>query len=339
MKFSETLKDAADILKSAVPDMAQHRVAVNPYNYGLWYTHFTGSSPTLSKEIKRIYDSNEPLTPERSIELFKKFVINDLLVVDKKLEDSYQSVMDSVSESANKTEQSTGNLEQQLIRSLRHLENSDTSDELMTVINTIAEKTRLVSETTREFRHVLNDAQSEITRLKEELKVARAAAEKDPLTKLYNRRYFDNSMETALINHKAGEPLALILIDVDHFKKFNDNYGHLMGDLVLKTIAKVLTDSCVDTNHIACRFGGEEFALILPKSTMREAKILAENILKKISSLTLKDKKSGAAMSKVTASLGLSCADPDDSSTSLIDRADKALYKAKENGRNQIISF
>lgn len=339
MKFSDTVKDAADILKSAIPDMTKHRVPVNPYNYGIWYAYYSGLYPNLSKELGQLLKAQDTISPEKSLELFKKYVVNDLLAVDKKLEDSYQSMMSSVSESASKTQASAGDLETQLIHSLKQLDSTGTSEELKAVINTIAEKTRLVGKSTGAFKNVLDDAQTEISRLKEELKVARAAAEKDPLTKLYNRRYFDQSMERALINHRTGEPLALILVDIDHFKKFNDNYGHLMGDLVLKSISQVLSDACLETDHIACRFGGEEFALLLPKTTMREAKILAENILKKISSLTLKDKKSGTSVSKVTASLGLSFADPDDTSTSLIDRADKALYRAKENGRNQMISF
>ncbi len=339
MKFSESIQDAAKILKTAVPDMAQHHAPVNPYNYSLWYAHIAGSHKPLTRELQQLLKTQGNLSPEQSLELFKKHIINDLLTVDQKLEDGYQSVMSSVSESASKTQESTGDLEKQLLRSLKQLNQSDTRDTLHEVINTIARKTREVSQTTQEFRQVLNNAQQEIDRLKEELKEARAAAEKDALTQLFNRRYFDVSLSSAISNRSKSDTLALMLIDVDHFKGFNDNYGHLMGDQVLKAIARILAESCLDTDHIPCRFGGEEFCILMPKTSMREAKILAENTLKKIASLTLKDKRSGAPISKVTASFGLSFANFEDDVSTLIDRADKALYRAKKNGRNQVVSF
>lgn len=339
MKFSETVKDAADLLKTAIPEMTQHKVPVNPYNYGIWYAYASGTYQGLNKELQQLLKAQGSITPQQTLDLYKKYIINDLLVVDKKLEDSYQSVMNSMSESANKTQQSTGDLEKQLAHSLKQLDDPGTQADLRAVINTIAEKTRLVSKNTQDFHHVLDDAQHEITRLKKELKEARAAAETDPLTKLYNRRHFDSSLSMAFADKDSSNSLALLLVDIDHFKQFNDNYGHLMGDLVLKAISQVLHDACEETHHIPCRFGGEEFAILMPKTTMREAKILAENTLKRIASLTLKDKKSGTSVSKVTASLGLSFAGPDDTELSLIDRADKALYKAKDNGRNQVVSL
>lgn len=338
MKFSESLKEAADLLKTAVPEMAQHKVPVNPYNYGIWYAYASGTYQGLNKELQQILKESNTVNPQQSLELFKKFIINDLLTIDQKLEDSYQSVMDNMSKSASKTQQSTGDIEQQLKASLKKLDVAVSQEELKTIIDTIVEKTKLVGKTTRDFSQVLNDAQCEITRLKQELKEARAAAETDPLTKLYNRRFFDSHLSEALAQRDSST-LALLFVDVDHFKQFNDNYGHLMGDLVLKAISQLLVEACKNTQFIPSRFGGEEFAILMTKTSMQEAKILAENTLKKISSLSLKDKKSGSSVSKVTASLGLSFANREDTETSLIERADQALYKAKQNGRNQVVSL
>jgi len=339
MKFTENIKDSAELLKLSLPELTKHKLAVNPYNYGLMYAHTSGVYQSLTKDLQNALSTNGTLTHEQSLELFKKHIINDLLAVDRKLENSYQTVMSNVSESASKTEQSTGDLEQQLLHSLHRLDSTETSEELKTVVDIIVEKTRQVGKTTKEFRSVLNEAQSEISRLKEELKEAKAAAEKDALTKLHNRRYFDTQLSQAIEAKNNLNSLALILIDVDHFKSFNDNYGHLMGDMVLKAIAQVFMEVCKDSDNIPCRFGGEEFAILLPKTSMRETKILAENTRKKISSLVLKDKKSGKSISNVTASFGLSFASPEDTNATLIERADKALYKAKQDGRNQVVSL
>jgi diguanylate cyclase len=339
MKFTENAKDAANLLKATVPELSQHKLPVNPYNYSLWYAHFSGLYSSLSKELSSALKEQGALTQNQSLELFKKHIINDLLAVDGKLEQGYQTVMNDVSESANKTEQNAGDLEQELVHSLRDLKEADAGNELMTIVNTIAEKTRKVSQTTKEFQGVLNKAQDEISRLKEELKEAKAAADKDGLTHLFNRRYFDNSLTELLEHPETNKSHALILVDVDHFKNFNDNYGHLMGDLVLKALGKILIKAAETKACIPCRFGGEEFAILMPNTPLREAKILAENTRKKIFSLVLKDKKSSKTISNITASFGVTALKPEDTEASFVERADKALYKAKQDGRDQVASL
>ncbi len=338
MKFKEGVKDAANILKQALPELTTNKLPVTPYNYSLMYAHCTGLYQHLSKDLQESLKTYGTLSHEQSVDLFKKHIINDLLSIDDKLENNFQKVMTDINESALHTEQNAGDLERELTLSLRSLNNSINEDELKKIIETIAEKTRLVSNTTKQFKDVLNDAQQEISALKQELEQAKEAANKDTLTKLFNRRHFDQMLASILNSQNNAHSSALILIDVDHFKAFNDNYGHLMGDVVLKSIGQVLIHMCENTDHVPYRYGGEEFAILMPKTSMREAKILAENTRKKISSVRIKDKKSGKEISKITASFGLSFANSDDTSNTLIERSDSAMYRAKQNGRNQVIS-
>ncbi|GAA3924782.1 GGDEF domain-containing protein [Litoribacillus peritrichatus] len=338
MKYKEDVKKAAEILKKSIPELTASKVPITPYNYGIWYTHCSGVNKKLSTDLNNILKDYGTLNHEQSLDLFKRHVINDLLSIDDKLESNLQKVMSDMSESATFTEQNAGDLERELTISLRSLNSSVNEEELKTIISTISEKTRLVSSTTKQFKNVLSDAQQEINQLKQELQEAKEAANKDTLTKLFNRRHFDNKLATTLDKKRDSDAYALILLDVDHFKAFNDNYGHLMGDTVLKSIGQVLNFMCEDTNHIPYRYGGEEFAILMPKTSMREAKILAENTRKKISSLKIKDKKSGQEISKITASFGLAFFGPEDTKESLIERSDSALYRAKQNGRNQVVS-
>ena len=155
----------------------------------------------------------------------------------------------------------------------------------------------------------------------------------DSLTGLHNRRYFDEIMK------KEGEradryhhPTSLIMLDLDYFKKVNDNFGHQTGDLVLQTLGKILLEQ-VRLSDTPCRYGGEEFAVILPETGLCKAKIIAERIRQVIEQHNIFTHNN--IHLKITASLGIASTE-DNNTINLIAAADQALYRAKESGRNQI---
>jgi diguanylate cyclase len=126
------------------------------------------------------------------------------------------------------------------------------------------------------------------------------------------------------------------MIDIDHFKSFNDNYGHLTGDQVLRLVAMALKHS-VKGQDITARYGGEEFAVILPNTALRQALTVADNVRRSVMSKQLKKKSTGEILGRVTISAGVSMLQPGDNAHALIDRADACLYAAKRNGRNRVI--
>ena len=165
----------------------------------------------------------------------------------------------------------------------------------------------------------------------------RDQASHDALTTLYNRRYLDSSLERELASCKREvKPLALLMMDVDHFKKFNDRYGHLAGDQCLISVARAIKDSAKRASDLAARYGGEEFVLLLPGTDVTTAQRLAEELRQSIESLGIAHELS--SFGKVTISIGLAvvisdaCADV----ASLLRAADEALYHAKHGGRNQV---
>ena len=164
-------------------------------------------------------------------------------------------------------------------------------------------------------------------------------ARTDGLTGLYNHRVFDERLEQEVSRRgRTRKPLALIMIDVDHFKRFNDTYGHQEGDTVLRELAEILNRQCRHTTIDACfRYGGEEFAVILPEEDRSRAVVVAERIRKAVEEHPFSIKRAHPATS-ITISLGVAVADPDEQITgpALLKRSDDALYASKRNGRNRV---
>lgn len=171
----------------------------------------------------------------------------------------------------------------------------------------------------------------------------------DPLTRIANRRAFDEALdEEWRRTMRHGTPLCLLIIDVDCFKRFNDRYGHVAGDQCLRAIAQVLGDNARRAGEVAARYGGEEFAILLPQADVEEAQRLAQRICHEVRDLDMPHE--GSPIGRVTISVGLAsaidlvpqfayaCRDTETGSgpTTLVEQADRALYAAKTNGRNQV---
>jgi len=160
----------------------------------------------------------------------------------------------------------------------------------------------------------------------------------DPLTSLANRKYFDDALVKAIADASAkGEPLALLMTDVDHFKRFNDTYGHLTGDHVLRMVAMPVRQN-VNHQHTAARYGGEEFVVVLPNTILQAAATLGEYIRTAVMTKELKKRSTGENLGRITVSIGVAALRPGQTPQALIERADACLYAAKRSGRNRVIS-
>jgi diguanylate cyclase (GGDEF)-like protein len=162
----------------------------------------------------------------------------------------------------------------------------------------------------------------------------------DELTSLYNFRYFQEKLQEEFLRAtRYNHDLSLFMADIDHFKDFNDTYGHETGNIVLKNVAKILKDNSRPTDFV-CRYGGEEFVIILPETSKENASIFAERIRKKTEeTIFLNDK--GENTRKITITIGISNhpTDAPNSYKDLIEYADKALYRGKLSGRNKVVSY
>jgi len=176
--------------------------------------------------------------------------------------------------------------------------------------------------------------ENESSMLETQLQQARHLAFKDPLTQLPNRLAYDERLEAELARfRRTGTPLSMAIWDIDFFKKINDNFGHKAGDKTLQIIGRLLQQHCRKMDFIA-RFGGEEFVMLLPDTDSQAALIIAEKLRKTIEKTGFN---SGGHKIRITVSCGISQFNPDDTAEAVFKRADAALYKAKNNGRNQCV--
>ena len=209
----------------------------------------------------------------------------------------------------------------------------------------VQERTIALSEKNSELNKEIRErkqAMAELYKAKAQLEQANRLLESlsvtDPLTGLANRRRFDEVLAKEYSRHvRSGTQLSLIMLDIDHFKAYNDSYGHVSGDVCLQRIARVLAESAVRAADIAARYGGEEFACILPETDLDGAVVTAEKIRLGINHLVIPHDSSNTA-NFVTASLGVVSVicKADMSAQDLIVLADNMLYKAKECGRNRV---
>jgi diguanylate cyclase len=189
----------------------------------------------------------------------------------------------------------------------------------------------------KQLEERLNASKQEINELQENLEAVRTESLTDPLTQLANRKFFDITLEKAIAHaFQTNEALSLMLTDIDHFKTFNDSFGHLTGDQVLRLVA-ISVKHNVKGKDTAARYGGEEFAVILPNTILRAAVTVAEHIRRAVMAKELMKRSTGEHLGRMTISIGVATLRKGDSGQSLIERADTCLYAAKRHGRNRII--
>jgi diguanylate cyclase len=323
-------------LKQTIPLLIKHKVAALPINYALWYTYVSNESPELNNALNDVIQQNLSLTESKTKELYRQYLSESQEVTAWELRQSLEAMLIELTQSITDTRSETNSFKTTMdscVDNLTKVEKEGLSiEEVMTLVRNLVKQTQNIRRSTMSFNSALADAQREITALRAQLEQSQQEALYDALTGLCNRRYFDEE----LASHALHPNLFLMLVDLDHFKKINDNYGHVMGDLVLKATAKKLQACCRDGAQ-AFRFGGEEFAIIVPRSSFAKARSLAETMRRAIEKIGVKDKRSGEILGDISASFGVAELRKGMNPLALVETADKQLYEAKRLGRNRVM--
>jgi diguanylate cyclase len=322
----------------ALSQIKSLRHTANPRNYEIWYVYATGYNLQLNKVINETLARNGKLTEPELDQLYETY-LSHLKTTDRidkvgaRVIGEIDDVMDLITEALGMTasyDASLAGADQQLAAATSH-------EQLVEIIELLAKSTQQMRETNRALEDRLSLSKSEISGLQQSLEAIRAESLTDPLTGLGNRKYFDRmidmTVQTALAN---SQPLSLLMFDIDHFKSFNDSYGHLTGDQVLRLVGMSLKH-VIKGQDITARYGGEEFAVVLPNTALRQALTVADHIRRAVMAKELKKKSTGEILGRVTISVGVSMLKPGDDTDALIERADACLYAAKRNGRNRVI--
>ena len=309
-----------------------------PRNYEIWYVYATGYNSPLNKIINETLARNGHLT-EADLEQIYETYLSHLKTTDRidKVGARVIGEIDDVMRLIDDALEMSTSYDASLSGASEKLTSAQSREEIRSVVDTLTKSTHEMRDTNKALEERLALSRTEISNLQQSLEAIRAESLTDPLTGLGNRKYFDRSIETLVQSAMAsGEPLSLLMFDIDHFKSFNDSYGHLTGDQVLRLVGMSLKQT-IKGQDITARYGGEEFAVVLPNTALRQALTVADHIRRAVMSKELKKKSTGEILGRVTISVGVSMLKPGDDTDSLIERADACLYAAKRAGRNRVI--
>jgi diguanylate cyclase len=309
-----------------------------PRNYEIWYIYATGQNAPLNKIINETLARNGKLT-EADLEQIYETYLSHVKTTDRidKVGARVIGEIDDVMKLLTDTLGVAASYEASLNGASQKLSVATNRDHVEAIVEILVKSTHEMRETTKALEERLTLSKSEIGDLQQSLEAIRAESLTDPLTGLGNRKYFDRMIEMAVQSALASnEPLSLLMFDIDHFKSFNDSYGHLTGDQVLRLVGMSLKQT-IKGQDITARYGGEEFAVVLPNTALRQALTVADHIRRAVMAKELKKKSTGEILGRVTISVGVSVLKAGDDTDALIERADACLYAAKRSGRNRVV--
>ena len=330
------LESSFENLKNTVPLLFKHKIPAVPTNYALWYTYVSNESPSLNKELDYAIDNHIPLSDSKTQDLYRNYVPSGQEVDPWKLRQSIEAMVIELNQSVTDTREDTQGCAIDMDKCMKELDVLEKGgfsvDTAMSLVRALMSSAQMIKKSSTYLDLTLESAQKEIKRLRNQLAESQQEALYDALTGLCNRRYFNSEIEAKL----AMETVSLIIVDIDHFKKINDNHGHQMGDLVIKAVARKLQDRCRETAQVF-RYGGEEFAVIMPNAKLSSARQLADVMRRDIEKIVVKDRRTGAVSFDITVSVGVAQHLASESEMDFIERADKQLYEAKRLGRNRVM--
>ena len=329
--------EAYSVARKAIELMETHQVWPTATNFELWTHVVADPAGELAREITRIMSLGELFSDDISDELAAAYLpkakLNEQI---RDAGDALTKELASVSAAINSAQQSSQAYGETLASASKSLDSGEDPGSVRAMVETLSAATRRVQRENSALEQRLAESTAEVDRLREHLEQVRRDATTDGLTNLANRKAFDEELERACAEaEEKGEAVALAVIDIDHFKNFNDTWGHQTGDQVIRYVASVIGGQGAPP-RFAARYGGEEFALIFPRESAVTALACLEDIRVEVASRMLKRRSTNDDLGTITVSSGLAERLPGESAHSVMERADRALYASKHNGRNRV---
>jgi diguanylate cyclase len=328
---------ATAVAEKAVRSMSQQLVPPTPNNFHTWFKYSLGTSPDLKRAIDILVGNKRKFDTGTNRDLFAMYVgapaadETDVNNVSQQLHTVMACAKQylSVAIADNRSQmQAIGDIAEQ---------NDVGVDPKSIVESLLNELARAVTRTAK-LEARFDETSRELDAIRDSLSKSEERAKTDTLTDLPNRRALDEFFRKAQIEAmEKGEPLSVLLIDIDHFKMFNDNFGHGVGDQVLRLMANVLRERLRDTD-LPARYGGEELIAVLPGADLATCAAVAERIRRVISECNITRRSTGELLPSITVSIGVGEFQLGESMADLIERCDRALYHAKRTGRNRVVT-
>ena len=331
----EKIARSKELLQRVLPLMSKYAGDFRPSSYAVWYEYAAGQNDDLRRALDPLIASGERVSEEVTFELFNKHLVERTKGrVDKAQADTLQMLARVETSMAAATSE-TSRFNASLTQFGASLSDPTKREKLDADIAGMIDETSRVGRTIAGLVEEVRVNQAEVARLSAELGRERERADSDPLTGLSNRGSFDQAL-TRLCAHQAADSsaLSLMMLDIDHFKRINDTYGHPFGDQVIKSVAAAIR-ALVRGRDIAARYGGEEFAVLLPVTELGGAQVLGERVREQIERSRIR-RADGEEVGSVTISIGIAERREGEPELSFLGRADRALYLSKTNGRNRV---
>ena len=317
--------------------MGGYQIRPSAQNFEIWLAYRLGRLADLRHEIDARIARGEVFSEDVNQQLHDKYFSNARLTAQMVATgERIAKELNGVIASINSAGEQASDYGVRLDLAAKRLSQGVGVDTLRDVIASIADATVRMSAQNRALSSQLMKSSAEMDSMRRTLRQVRAEAMTDSLTGLANRKLFDETLRSRMREATMeGTPLCLFLCDIDHFKRFNDTWGHQTGDQIIRFVASTL-QRFAPPGGLAARYGGEEFALVMPRMMLDDGRDLAERIRDMIESKTLVRKSTGEDLGRITVSSGIAQAIPEETPASIIERADACLYASKRSGRNRV---
>ena len=326
-----------DLSAKAIERIKKEDILPTPENYELWYVYYARSVPEVVRVIDAIVESGQVIKDYVCSTLYHRF-LSDLRNEEtvRNTGAQVQNTIKSVSDVVHGVQRATKDYGETLSTVNTKISTAKNQSEFQEVVKMASQSTETMIVQSSQLEEMLVQSNAAMEELRRDLEHVRREAMTDGLTGLANRKSFDNEFDRIFQDaEKSKQGFTLLMLDIDHFKAFNDNFGHQVGDQVLRLVARTLKDS-IKGKDFAARYGGEEFAIILPDTDLAGAVIVGNALRKAVASKDVINRSTGKVLGRITMSVGVAEYVRDKTVEDIIERADSALYTAKHNGRNQV---
>ncbi|WP_085881678.1 GGDEF domain-containing protein [Oceanibacterium hippocampi] len=309
-------------------------IPIDPVTFTVWYEYYRGDNLDLKHAVNKLLRSDAEPSRADCLELHSRFLGNhdNMDETAEQIRVAIEAALSSIGDAGKQNAAfglRLGSISGDLV-------DCKDSRSVGSIVASLLRETEKTVRRSRDLEEQLSSASGEIRLLKDNLADLHVEASTDALTGLANRKHFDKQLKSEIDEATTTDSdLALLMIDIDHFKSFNDRFGHAIGDEVLKVVASTIRRS-VKGRDTAARYGGEEFCVILPQTDLNGAIIVADQIRLAVSSRPLTHRTTQQDFGRITLSAGVARFRTGESMKELVERSDKALYKAKEKGRNRV---